>query len=162
MGASARRFAETELALEFDEFYRDNRDRIYRALAVTLRNAPLAAESVDEAMTRALERWDQVGGYDNPSGWVFRVGLNWARQRFRRLGRELPGTYIDGPVEDRLPEPEVGRALGRLPHHQRAVVVARYYLDWSTDETAAALRVPAGTVKSRLSRALASLEKELA
>jgi DNA-directed RNA polymerase specialized sigma24 family protein len=43
----------------------------------------------------------------------------------------------------------------------RAVVVCRLLLDWSVDQTAAALRLKAGTVKSRLHRALAQLERTL-
>jgi DNA-directed RNA polymerase specialized sigma24 family protein len=43
----------------------------------------------------------------------------------------------------------------------RAVVVARYHLDFSTAEVAEALGIPEGTVKSRLSRALNQLGREL-
>lgn len=48
-------------------------------------------------------------------------------------------------------------ALAQLSFEHRVVVVARFYLDWSEAELAAALDVPAGTVKSRTSRALTQL-----
>jgi RNA polymerase sigma-70 factor (ECF subfamily) len=53
-------------------------------------------------------------------------------------------------------------ALDRLAVDQRAVVVLRYYLDWSEARTAAALGIAPGTVKSRLSRALDRLAVLLA
>jgi RNA polymerase sigma-70 factor (sigma-E family) len=52
------------------------------------------------------------------------------------------------------------RALGQLGKRQRAVVILRYYEDLSETETAAALGISAGTVKSQAARALASLRRE--
>ncbi len=52
-------------------------------------------------------------------------------------------------------------AIAELPLKQRAVLVLRYYMDWSVTDIAAALNVPAGTVKSRLHRAVAVLQAEL-
>ena len=52
-------------------------------------------------------------------------------------------------------------ALEELPVQQRAVVVLRFYFDWSTEQVAKALGVPNGTVKSRLSRALERLESHV-
>ena len=46
--------------LAFHDFYSGSRDRVGRALAVTLGDADLAAESVDEAMARAYQRWSSV------------------------------------------------------------------------------------------------------
>jgi len=52
-------------------------------------------------------------------------------------------------------------ALAALPRHQRDVVTCRYLLDLTEHETAQVLRIPNGTVKSRLSRGLAALQAML-
>ncbi len=150
--------------IAFHDFYVSSRDRIGRALAVTLRDADLAADVVDEAMARAYQRWDKVSTMDNPSGWVYRVGLNVARSRIRRLARRLPEPRSEPERlagEPTLFEPAVMRALAGLSVDHRAVVVGRLLLGWSEAETAAALAVRPGTVKSRLHRALAVLEPQL-
>jgi len=53
------------------------------------------------------------------------------------------------------------RGFRRLDPEQRALIVLHYYQGLSLDEVAAALRVPVGTVKSRLSRARAALRAAL-
>lgn len=147
----------------FEGFYRRERPGLYRALALTLGDADLAAEAVDEAMTRAYQRWGRVCDYDNPAGWIYRVGLNWAISRKRRK-RALPLAEVRSDVgrSDPPPGDEVlAAAVQSLPEPQRAVVVLRYHLDWSTEQVASALRVPQGTVKSRLHRGLAALREIL-
>ena len=150
----------------FHDFYEASRDRVGRALAVALRDADLAADAVDEAMARAYQHWDKVSTMDNPSGWVYRVALNVARSRLRRLSRRLPGSRSQADEqlarEPTVIEPAVMRALSGLSVDHRAVVVGRLLLGWSEAETAAALKVRPGTVKSRLHRALAVLEPQLA
>ncbi len=148
---------------EFTDFYDRCRDPIRRALALTIGDVAVADEAVDEAMTRALACWDKVRGYDNPEGWVYRVGLNWARGLFRKRRYEILSQLdTDGAATDpSFPDLDVIAAVGRLSFRLRTVVVARYYLDWSTAEAALALDVPEGTVKSRLSRALTRLSTEL-
>jgi RNA polymerase sigma-70 factor (ECF subfamily) len=61
-----------------------------------------------------------------------------------------------------LGEPAVLAALGALSDDQRAVVVCRFLLDWSVQETADALGVRPGTVQSRLHRAVHQLQARLA
>ena len=148
------------IVIGFDGFHRKHRDRLYRALALATRDPDTAAEAVDEAMARAAARWDVVGSYDCPEGWVYRVALNWARSVFRR--RKHRSTLTGGgPTWDVLPDPDVSRAVERLPHGFRVVIVARYYLDWSIPQIAEALDLPAGTVKSRLHRAHDRLAHDL-
>jgi RNA polymerase sigma factor (sigma-70 family) len=148
----------------FETFYAGTADRVYRALAVTLADPHLAREATDEAMARAFARWRQVAAHENPGGWCFRVGLNWATSWRRKLRRERPMPDDDrGPA---APPPELAAtgavaALARLPMPQRAVVVCRVLFSLSTAETAGVLRIAEGTVRSRLSRAIAALRREL-
>lgn len=146
----------------FHDFYAAHRDQVGRALAMTLRDTDLAADSVDEAMARAYQRWDSVSTMDNPAGWVYRVGLNVARSRLRRVMRRRPEPRVEQVPEPTLTEPAIVRALAELSVDHRAVVVCRLLLGWSEAETAAALHIRPGTAKSRLHRALTSLEPKLA
>jgi RNA polymerase sigma-70 factor (ECF subfamily) len=164
MKATAATRAAPEHAGSFESFYRGQVDIVYRALALTLTDPGLAREATDEAMLRAFARWSTVGGYDNPSGWVYRVGLNWAISRWRRISRERPLSANARTSSARPPDPAGLAALAALSHlnvKHRAVVVARVLLDLSTAETATVLGIPPNTVKSRLARALASLRAEL-
>jgi RNA polymerase sigma factor (sigma-70 family) len=145
---------------EFADFYRASYTDIARALAYALGDVEVAAEATDEAMARAYPRWSTLRHYDNPGGWVYRVGLNWARSLHRRLSRRLPfraTEHTEPPVSD----PAVAEALRRLSTDHRDVVVCRLLLDWSVDVTADALGVRPGTVKSRLHKALRRLEADL-
>lgn len=146
---------------QFEEFYRNRRDQVYRGLALTLRDLDLAADATDEAMARAYQHWRSVKNYTNPEGWAYRVGLNWARSRMRKNKREVVGFRLDDrPGPETAPtDPGITEALAVLPVNQRAVVVLRFYYDWSTEQVAKSLGIPKGTVKSRLSRALVRLEQ---
>ena len=147
----------------FEAFYRANADRVYRALVVTLRRDDLAAEAVAEAMSRAYARWSTVSRLENPAGWVFRVALNWATSWWRKVRRESPPADEAAHPHLRAPDGSMAArdALAKLPEPQRAVITCRVLLDLSTAETATALRISEGTVKSRLSRGLATLRHEL-
>lgn len=147
----------------FAEFYGSSRERLVRGLALTLGDAHLAAEAVDEAMARAYQRWDRVGAFDDPAAWVYRVGLNWASSILRRRRRAPAPPTERGP--DNLapvPEPTVKAALAELTDGQRSVIICRYYLGMSEAETADALHTRPGTVKSRLHRGLQQLRGRLA
>lgn len=146
----------------FVAFYRVKRDRVARALALTLGDGPLAAEATDEAMARAYQRWGRVGSFDDPAGWVYRVALNWATSVLRRR-RRAPVAPVerDHPDMAAVAEPTVRAALAQLDVRQRSVIVCRFYLGLSEQETAAALGTRPGTVKSRLHRGLRHLQTRL-
>ena len=151
------------VTIDFSTFFADHQRPIASALALTLRDDVLAADATAEAMARAYQRWDDVGRYANPAGWVYRVGLNWARSRRRTWMREV--FRSESPDREAPPAPDVDptldQALAALPVEQRSVVVCRYLLDWSEFQTAEALQIAPGTVKSRLSRALDKLAVSL-
>lgn len=148
--------------VEFAAFWRAERDAVYRALALTLGDHRVAAEAVDEAMTRAWDRWAQVAGYDRPGAWVYRVALNWARSWHRQMRRRvLVGpAVLDRGVDDQQPDVDVLGLLDGLSPRDRELVVLRYYLQFTPNEIAGLQGTAVGTVKSRLHRALARLEAQ--
>lgn len=146
---------------DFGTFYQESREAMARALVLAIGDRDLGVEAADEALAKALERWDQVSDYENPEGWVYRVGLNWAKSRIRRRNFSLEGLFADSVQVDELPDPGLLEAVEGLSLKYRSVVVARFFLDWSIEETAAALGIPEGTVKTRQSRALERLRRRL-
>ena len=72
----------------FEDFYRAEWASVRRAVGFTVGEPDLARECVDEAMTRAYERWHQVAAMDRPAAWVYRVAVNQARNRGRRRAVE--------------------------------------------------------------------------
>ena len=149
--------AGAEAPPDFDDFYVQHLDQLYRALSLALGNPDLAHEAVDEAMARALQRWAAVGAYQSPAGWVYRVAINWARSRFKARKREVLTDRWHATAVEHSSHPDLHRALDQLSTNARSVVVLRYFLGWSTDEVSEALDIAPGTVKSRLSRALDQL-----
>jgi RNA polymerase sigma factor (sigma-70 family) len=73
-----------------------------------------------------------------------------------------PDRRADGRFEAQVADRDaLWAALARLSPQQRVVVVLRIVEDLSEEQTAAMLGIPIGTVKSRLSRALAALRSTL-
>ena len=110
-----------------------------------------AEEAVHDAFAKVYERWDRI---DDHGAYLRTCVVNRCRdlQRRRRLERERSvdrtATYAE------LGARELLDTLAALPLKQRAAVVLRYY-----EGLSATLGVPAGTVKSTLSRALGTLRE---
>jgi RNA polymerase sigma-70 factor (ECF subfamily) len=115
---------------------------------------------------RALHRF-RAGEPLRP--WLLTIVANEARNRRRAAGRREHLALRAAAATPRDPgEPEaaydrddLAAAIGRLREEDRVVIGCRYLLDLSEAETAAALGVARGTVKSRLSRALGRLREEV-
>jgi RNA polymerase sigma-70 factor (ECF subfamily) len=149
----------------FEEFYAATYGRLVGQLYLVTGDLHDAEDAVQEALTRAAARWARRRDYDVPEAWVRRVAMNLASDGFRRARRRL------AVAASLRPEPEqpaaleglvVAEALRALPLVQRKVVVLHHLLDLPVDRVAAELRVPVGTVKSRLARARDALAARLA
>lgn len=151
------------LTLGFESFYDRSWSDIYRAVAIAVEDADLAREAVDEALTRAFEKWSSVSGMANPEGWVYRVAVNWSRSVLRRrlIGSRKRQNFRWSLEDVEVPDPQVVDAVRGLPVHQRDIVVARFLFDMSEKATAEAFGIPIGTVKSRVNRALSTLREVL-
>jgi RNA polymerase sigma-70 factor (ECF subfamily) len=146
------------MPVDFDGFFVRHHAEMVRALSLTLGDVEFGRDAAAEGFARALQRWSTVSAYENPAGWVYRVGLNWARSRRRKSRRERVGLIVDGPAPSVTPrDAALIEALRQLSLDHRTVVVGKFYLDWSEAQLAAVLDIAPGTVKSRLSRALTQL-----
>jgi RNA polymerase sigma-70 factor (ECF subfamily) len=124
-----------------------------------------AEEMTQEAFVRAHERLDSFRGEARFSTWLYRLAYNRTieRRRKARLRAEhIPWSDLEAPATSPGPlqaaldherERAVASLVEGLPDVYRTVVHMRYWMDESIDEIAEALGVPAGTVKSYLSRA---------
>ncbi len=147
----------------------------FRTAFVLTRNAADAEEAAQDAFVkafRALRRF-RAGAELRP--WLLRIVANEARNRRRSAGRRANlalRAAADPSSGGAAPSPEstllaaerqaaLLAAVERLPDEQRDVVACRFFLELSEEETAAALGLRKGTVKSRLSRALARLRAQL-
>jgi RNA polymerase sigma-70 factor (ECF subfamily) len=151
-----------QVGLHFEDFYRQARPSIARAVALAVGDVDLATEATDEAMTRAYERWSHVSQLERPEAWVYRVAMNWSTSVLRRRQRRRQELYATEPMAPaEVTDPDVHAALAELDAKQRSVIVCRHLLGWSVAETADALDVREGTVKSRLHRARQILQARL-
>lgn len=136
--------------------------RLYRTAFVYLSSEADALEAVDEAVYQALRALRRLRQPEYFETWITRILINVCHRelrRRRRLTGEESFPETAGPDDyDVLPLRE---AVRRLPEALRLVVVLRFFAGYTQAETAAALKIPQGTVATRQRRALELLRLEL-
>lgn len=159
----------TDARSSFDEFYvREFVGLVVLAVAVTGQRHG-AEDLVQEAMIDAHRRWDRIGAYESPRGWVRKVvvqrGMKASRRRRGERAAALRSDWVrlDGRgSEDRSLDPVLRTALMALSPQQRAVLALHYLEDVDVAGTAEVLGVAEGTVKTHLSRGRARLRDLMA
>lgn len=135
----------------------------YRVAYRVLGDRDEADDIAGEALARAYARWGGVADHAEP--WVATVAGRAAIDVVRRRGTARRFLRAAGPQARSEEQPELRldlqRALLALPVRQREVVVLRHLADRSEQETARALGLSPGTVKSHASRGLAALRAGL-
>jgi RNA polymerase sigma-70 factor (sigma-E family) len=128
-----------------------------------------AEDIVQDAFLGLYRRWDRLTDLPHPLAYLRASVLNGCRTALRRRSRAERAHYLsEVPSESAearalLSEEQraVARAIRSLPDRQREALVLRYYLNMSEADTAEAMRVSRGTVKSATSRALAAVGRRL-
>jgi DNA-directed RNA polymerase specialized sigma24 family protein len=101
-----------ESALSFAEFYDANFQRIFTTLCLVTGNRHEAEEIAQDAFLRIFERWDRVGAFDDPTGYLFRVSMNLFRNRYRRASFAVRRALSLTPVTDDYSAEDAGEMLG--------------------------------------------------
>src|SRR6266852_1719058 len=155
----------------YEEIVQRYQQIAFRTAYVISGSAADAEDAAQEGFVKAYRALDRfrLGAELRP--WLLRIVANEARNRVRSSGRrhQLELRLAEGfRPGDAAPSPEAVAVAGderrrlltmvnALSEEDRLVIASRYFLELNGEETAAALGIPEGTVKSRLSRALARL-----
>lgn len=155
--------------MDFDEYVGGQRRALLRFATVLTGQAWLAEDVVSDVLGRAFERWDRIGSLAEPHAYVRRMVVNEYLSWRRRLARTAPranvepfGAHVTDGADEQAERDAMIRRLARLPRRQRAAVVLRYYAGLPDPAIAEQLGCRETTVRSQISRALATLRLDLA
>ncbi len=149
--------------MDFSEYVAARRQQLVRSVVLLGCPHADAEDVVQTALGKAFRSWRRVTEADQPDAYVYRILVNALRDaRARRWHGEvptdvLPETAVENDLATGL---AVRRALAAMSREHREVLVLRFYADLSERDTADALGLPAGTVKSRTARALRALAED--
>jgi len=136
---------------------------MYRiALSYTASSAD-AEDAMQEALLRAWKRRDTLRDVSVFGTWLNRILINECKTLLRRRRRQvaedqLPAIAVPPPDEGAM---ALRTALFALPEKYRVPLVLHLLEGYTLQETAALLRLPLGTVKTRVARAKKKLEEEV-
>jgi RNA polymerase sigma-70 factor (sigma-E family) len=150
--------------MEFSEYVRVQRPALMRFATVLTGQTWLAEDLVSNVLGRAFERWDALAATARPHAYVRKMIVNehlsW-RRRLRRIAHEVPDRAVADGTDDHAERDAMIARLAQLPRRQRAAIVLRYYVGLSDAEVAKELGCRESTVRSQISRALASLRIDI-
>ena len=154
----------------FEQLVEAYRNQVFRLALRMCGNEADADEVAQEAFLSAWKGLPNFRGESRFSTWLYQLTTHAAIDLLRREKRQAAAEDIDGiTAPDDGPSPqqqaeraetrrEVRAALMQLPEEYRQVLLLRFMQELSYEEIGQALKLPAGTVKSRLNRAKAQLK----
>lgn len=130
-----------------------------------------AEDLTQETMLRAIEKFGLFNEHYKFSTWLISVGTNIYRDQLRKRGarresitgsdvEEIPDILGYGDPELEL-KADLRASLGKLAVEKRITIVLRYFYDYSYEEIARVLKVPVGTVRSRIHNGIVELQRTL-
>jgi RNA polymerase sigma-70 factor, ECF subfamily len=158
--------------------------RTYSFIYRMVQSEPDAADLTQETFVRVYKALPRLRAEGALFAWIRRIASNLCMDYLRRRNSSLPTFSLDARVSeesdtmlswdiaDPTAEPQslfasrerknvLYRAIQTLPEEYRAVIVMHHIEEMRVEDIAGALGVPAGTIKSRLSRARRELRRKL-
>jgi RNA polymerase sigma-70 factor (sigma-E family) len=150
---------------EFVEFARASAERLRTTAFMLCRDWHLAQDLTQTALTRLYVGWRRAAQADNLIAYAQKVLLRaYLDHRRRRSSTEAATGMLHEDGYRHNPDLRLTMldALALLPARDRAIVILRYFEDYSVEQVADVLDVPVGVVKSQTRRSLAKLREVLA
>jgi RNA polymerase sigma factor (sigma-70 family) len=152
------------------QFVDEHGDAAYRTAYRLLGDRHDARDAVQDALTTAFSRWNQLRSPDAGRGWLFRILVNECitRQRRRRVregalrlfGIAPTARFVDPSIATDFSDRILPHLL-KLPAKQRTALILRFGDDRSVEEIAGAMGIGTESVKTHLKRGLAGLRLAL-
>ena len=158
---------ELDPATQFKQLYDQEYLSVYRSIRAVVLDAAAAEDLTQETFVRAYRARHRYTPTAPPGAWLRRIGINLAISHLRRqkLARFLPArlymTLHTREYDQAEAKNVVTKALVTLSPKLRAAVILHYYDGLTREEIAAVLGVPAGTVASRIAKAVAIMRKAM-
>ena len=149
------------------ELFRRHRDSVWRFALARCGDPELASDITQELFLRLADYRRPVFRKAKFTTWLYRVTANLAVDEWRRQARTEAGELDDAmsPVESGAEQQadlaRVMAVMGTLPERQRQTFHLRMLEQWSTEDTAAAMGITTGSVKTHLQRALQAVRTQL-
>ncbi len=145
-----------ERRVGFSDYVVARRPLLYRTAWVLCGDPHQAEDLVQQVLTKLYVAWPRVSRMDSVDGYVrtMLVHANVDRVRRRREDLVLDGVDLPAPAHETDAVLDLRSALAELAPGQRRALVLRHLWGLSVDETAAALGIAPGTVKSQTSDAV--------
>ena len=145
----------------YQQIYAD----LYRFALYTLKNKTDAEDAVSEAVVDAFASIGKLRQPEAFKGWMFRILYNKCKDRLRAYTNkdvELPDDYREVPAEEKVEDGAVMRALFfELGEEERLIIGMHLFAGYTSKEIAKILGLNENTVRSKESRALKKLAREL-
>jgi RNA polymerase sigma-70 factor (ECF subfamily) len=154
--------------------FNDLRDELISTLVYLLGNRDDALDAAQEAFLKCWRARDSLAGVQNVRAWIFRVGMNtardiqrsaWSRRVKPLVGEELMVSGRDDApgmaLEDQEALDRLRRAIADLRQEEKEVFLLRQNGNLTYEQIAEIRRAPVGTVKTQMRSALIKLRKVL-
>ena len=148
-------------SFEFSNKVLEMEPQLYRVAYGLLLNRTDCADVVQEALLRAWEKRNSLREEAYFKTWLTRILINECYSMLRRRKRAIPLDELPEPVAPPDADHELHDAIARLDQKLRLPVVLHYMEGYSVGEVADMLRLPAGTIKTRLFKARKLLRLQL-
>ena len=145
----------------YQQIYAD----LYRFALYTLKNKTDAEDAVSETVVDAFASIGKLRRLEAFKGWIFRILYNKCKDKLREYTKkdaELPEDYREVPAEEKVEDDAVMRALFfELGEEDRLIISMHLFAGYTSKEIAKILGLNENTVRSKESRALKKLAREL-
>lgn len=140
----------------------ESEETLYRISRSMLRNEQDCEDAVQDAILMAYSKLSTLKNEEYFKTWLVRILINKCNQRLKQRKRLLSAEVLPEKTNDTLGSgAEVRMAIEQLNPKIRVVVVMKYIEGFSVKEIKDVLKIPEGTVKSRLSKGREELKSKL-